>query len=747
MRTKLIAILVAGLFAEGSAWAADDSNFTWTGSAEVGGRGVNTDGDPRNGAYGTSSTTNTPFTGPEDKAKAQEYQDVNSGLIDVFDIRGSNREYYLKFYGENFGRDDQYIDARGGAYGIFKAQVYSNWMPHNYSYDALSPLSNPTGVRQLGPGGAYPPAQNPATWNSFDYGVERKTAGGNIEFSNKSPFYVRADYSEVTTNGTKPGSAQLGTGSGNGFIELGFPVQYKTTNSLIEAGYNAASWNIKLGYLYSKFGDDIKSFDWTNFYMGGAQDTSLLPQNNELKKWSLNASVRDLPLDSTFTARATYSKLTDNFNIGTDPSLDSQYYFYSGLKPIAGSPPAYAGYLVTAPDVPTFNGEHKTTTVAVTLASTLTKGLESRLYYNYYDKANDSTVVSYAAGSLGSTNIGALEGEQLGYTKNEVGVDLTYRFDRRQKLMGGYNYVKTDRDLDVADRTEDNRLWIEYRNTMVEDLDARLKYDYLQRRSDIDHSLTYNGTANPTQAIYYYSPYDVADFDQNRVKLSVDWSAAPMLDIGVGAILAKRNYKDNYYGRTDDKRQEYDFTIAYGDPNSFRITGIGNWGKVEFNQAYRQGAGPLPSDPQTAANYNWGSSNTQKNWMLAVQGDWVATDQLSVMARASWLKTDGGVDFWSGNTDGGGGFMGGPLVNYPTDNTKTQRFLIRADYKINKSWTASAGYAYENYDYSDGQMLSYQGYYPYYMNLGGTNNSYLTGAFANPSYTNNIFFATAKFMF
>jgi hypothetical protein len=46
-----------------------------------------------------------------------------------------------------------------------------------------------------------------------------------------------------------------------------------------------------------------------------------------------------------------------------------------------------------------------------------------------------------------------------------------------------------------------------------------------------------------------------------------------------------------------------------------------------------------------------------------------------------------------------------------------------------------------------GQLLSYQGYYPYYMNLGGTNNSWLTGAFANPSYTNNIFFATAKFMF
>ena len=109
---KLIAILVAGLFAEGTAWA--DDNFNWSGTLELGGRATNTDGGERNGARGTSATTLVPFKGPEDAAKAQEYQDPSSGVIGVIDVRGSSRSYYMSLFGENLGRDDQYVNARGG---------------------------------------------------------------------------------------------------------------------------------------------------------------------------------------------------------------------------------------------------------------------------------------------------------------------------------------------------------------------------------------------------------------------------------------------------------------------------------------------------------------------------------------------------------------------------------------------------------------------------------------------------------
>ncbi len=666
-------------------------------------------------------------------------------------MRGSSRNYYLKFFGENFGRDDQFIDARGGGYGVFKIQGYSDWIPHNLSFNALTPLANPGSALQVGPGGTYPPAQNPATWNTFNYGTQRNTVGGNVEVSMKSPWFVRVDYNEVTTTGVRPGSGQLGTGSGNGLMEFGVPTDYKTKNSTLEAGYTGKTWNVKLAYLDSKFSNSIDSMQWTNFYMLSALDTSLLPPDNDLQRWSLNASARDLPLESTFVLRVTQSKLTDSFAVAA-----------GGLKPTSNvAPPTGVGYLVTVPSSANFDGEHKTTTASLGLSSTLAKGLDSRVYYNYYDKENNSTPISYAAGGLpaatqkcGSSSatqfcIGALEApEPFGYTKNDAGIDLTYRLGKGQKLLGGYNYLRIDRDLEVATETTDNRVWIEYRNSTIENLSGRLKYYYLQQRSDINHLFTDSGTATPAQVPYYFSAYDVANYDQNGLKFNVDWNPMPLFDVGFGATWRQTDYKDlQYYGRTDDRRQIYDLTISYGDADKFRVSAIGNWGEIVFHQAYHQGTGPTPNGPQTASDFDWGTKNTQTNWLVALEADWVATEQLALKASATWQNTGGGVDFWSGNTAGAGGYNGGPLVNYVTDNTKMQRFLIKADYKITKKWSASAGYAYENYDYTDDQMRSYQSYYGYYQNLGGTNNSWNTGAFTNPSYTNNIVFVTATYRF
>ena len=553
---------------------------------------------------------------------------------------------------------------------------------------------------QQGPAGTYPQARNPATWNTFNYGLQRNTIGGAIEVSAKSPFFIRADYNEVTMTGTRPGSGQLGTGSGNGLIEFGVPTEYTTKNAIVEAGYSARTWNVKIAYLDSKFSNSIDTMQWTNFYLRSALDTTLLPPDNDLEKWSLNASVRELPLDSTFVLRASWSKLTDNLNIGTNSVANAPWY--AGLKPTSNATqasnlqPVGAGYLVTAPSSPTFDGEHKTTSVQASINSTLTPGLESRIYYNYYDKSNDSTSIAYAAGGLTTSGAAANCGsssatqfciaalpaaENFAYTKNEAGIDLSYRLGARQKLVGNYTYLKVERELEPAPETDINRVWIEYRNNMLEGLSGRLKYQYLQQRSDLDPTVTNNGTANSTQVPYYFRAYDVGNYDQNMVKLVLDWNPLPLLDIGFGATWRKTEYKDFYYGRNDDTRQIYDATIAYGDPNGLRVSVLGNWGKTDFEQSYRNvssGASPLPGGTQTATTFDWGTKNTQDNWMVALQADWAVSEKLQLTAQASWLNTGGGVDFWSGNYAGAGGYAGGPLVNYVTDNTDTQRFLIKA---------------------------------------------------------------------
>ncbi len=775
MRVKLIAVVVASLFAQ-SAFA--DDNFLWSGSIEFGGRGTNIDGDTRNGGVGPATTSTTPagprpFTGPVDGAKAQEYQDIESAAIGVVDVRGSSRTMYLRAFGEEFGRDDQFINIVGGGYGVWKASLYNNNIPHNYSFNALSPLNGSGGgLTQVGVGLPYPQAPNPGAWYTFDYGTQRNTWGGNVEFSNKTPWFIRADYNEVKTNGIRPGSGQLGTGSGNGLIELGIPVDYKTQNTTIEGGYNTKQYGFKLAYIDSKFTDANESVQWTNFYMRSGLDYSLLPPDNELKKWSFNGYIKQLPWDSAVLVRFTQSKLTNDLPIAS-----------TSLKPAANTLtnfiPTAVGNIVTQPydassnqNLTTFNGNQKTTTVNAAWNASPMAQLDTRVYYDYYDLQNDSTNVSYRSGSQGTNcatppansatcwTIGGLVApEAFQYTKNSAGFDASWSFNRTNRLLGGFDWIGIDRDLEPAPHTDDYRYWIEYRNSGWNNLSGRLKYEYWQRRSDLDPSFTNNATnVQPNTVPYYFVAYDVSDFNRNVIKLNVDWTPAPLWFLGFGAAWRDTDYKDNYYGRVNDHSQQYDATVSWGD-DKLRITGIGNWGKVKFEQDYRNtgsnpnvtppipNLGPLPDGGSNSLNFNWGTQNTQDGWMGAVLVDWAATDKLMLTASYSYQKTGGGVDFSSDNYQAAGGYNGGPLVNYDTDHTTLQRFQIKGSYNYNKNWGFNAGYAFEKYDYSDGQMSGYASYYPYFQNLGSSNISWYTGAFANPGYKTNLFWLTATYKF
>jgi hypothetical protein len=227
----------------------------------------------------------------------------------------------------------------------------------------------------------------------------------------------------------------------------------------------------------------------------------------------------------------------------------------------------------------------------------------------------------------------------------------------------------------------------------------------------------------------------------------------PLLDTGFEAAWKKTDYKDLYYGRTDDLRHEYNLTVSFGDPKQFRITALANYEIVEFNQAYRNSnagtvAGAQPSAGNVnASNFNWGTKNTQTNRLFGLIADWPVMERLALKGSYTWTKTGGGVDFNSGNTAGAGGFNGGPLVNYVTDNTKKTTLNLKADYKLDRQVTGTFGYVHEKYDYADDQMRGYQGFYPYYQNLGGTNNSWFSGAFANPSYKMEVVYLMATYKF
>ncbi len=234
MSKKLLSILIASLFAAAPAIAQSvDDPIRVEGGATAGGIYNRQNGD--------------------DKAKLQEYQDLGNGALSNVWARGRNSTNWFEGYGENFGRNDQYMFLRGGTYDVFKAGAYFNEMPHDFSTNAITPYAG------VGSGLLMTtfPQYNPANWNSFNLGYERKDAGGYFEWQKNNPWYFRVDGNQVKFDGTKVGSAALGTSPGNGYIALPIPVQTSTTNVGVEGGWQTNKATFSLRWDYSKFDQAI----------------------------------------------------------------------------------------------------------------------------------------------------------------------------------------------------------------------------------------------------------------------------------------------------------------------------------------------------------------------------------------------------------------------------------------------------------------------------------------------------------
>ncbi len=126
--------------------------------------------------------------------------------------------------------------------------------------------------------------------------------------------------------------------------------------------------------------------------MRSGLDTSLLPPDNELKKWSFNGYIKQLPWDSAIIARFTQSKLTNSFaHRIVEPQADA------ACPPPTGNPRARTissrqSYdLVTQPGLVELQRQHQDDDGNVAWNASPMAQLDTRVYYDYYDLQNDST--------------------------------------------------------------------------------------------------------------------------------------------------------------------------------------------------------------------------------------------------------------------------------------------------------------------------------------------------------------------
>ena len=650
-----------------------------------------------------------------------EYRDLRSGASMGADIKGESETHYLGFFGENIGRDDQFMEFKGGKYGVYKFSIYNNDIVHNLTYNAITPYTSGVGTNNLSfAGGAA--TTNTANWASFDYGIQHKNVGGTFELqsSQSSPYYFRATANQKETTGLRPLGLTMNA-QGGPMVELPAPVNYTTTDASGEIGYATKISQFSVNLAYSQFQDHNDTLTWRlPNQAANITDQATLAADNKQWKLGMNAVWKQLPMSSTLALRGTYSTLTNDLPVRTT------YRANAALNTAIASSPLFSGDVT-----------HETFSASWTAQPT--RELDSRLYYNYDQKKNDSTQVVFTG--AGACDINPLTGiaaatctsEAFHYRKNNVGVDLGYRFNSENKLSGGWDYLDTYRNRIDYDNTKDNKVYVEWKNSSLELLSSRIKYQRLERRSNfLLAGINPNANAN-NFFNYYVRRYDLVDDDQDLFKVVLDSSPSPALDLGAELIYKENRYKNVVFGRSADKRNELYLSAGYGDPKVFRVTAFFDYERTTYDSQHWQGnptATLAPSGGPPSTSFLWSSEVADKNFLVGLGADWPYRERLKFKGSVIWQETDGTADFASNAVNF-------PLFNIPAyDSFNKLAVNFSSVYQVNKNFELTAGYAYERYHYNDAQMNGYN------YTQGG---NYLSGAYAFPQYNANIFYMTLKY--
>ena len=384
------------------------------------------------------------------------------------------------------------------------------------------------------------------------------------------------------------------------------------------------------------------------------------------------------------------------------------------------------------------------------------RGLDTRVYYNWSLMSNKSTEMSFnpTAGNAGAgvnncnTSATGCNNELYGYQRNNFGVEVGYRLNPTNKIAALYDYMHSNQNRPDYDRTVTSRYGLEWKNSSFDQVDTRLKYQYMVRNSGITSE--WGSQAGPAA---WSTPFDLASVVQNLVKGVVDWAPAPLWNVGAEVLYKHNDYTQAWgtYGRQKDQRQELFLTAGYGDRGSLRFSVYGDAEYVNYDSLHRVGnlapfapgspaLGATSGAPVYSSGYSWTAKDREHNYLLGAGMDWVPANRLAVNSSLSWMKTHGTSDFASNaNLLPPQGLLA--INNW--GNSTTWLFNTKATYAYDKNWDITGGYAYQHYSYSD---IAADGY-RYTVGTAGTGMSFATGQYAFPQNTANTIYAFVKYKF
>lgn len=720
MRMRIITLITAfSLLPFASAFAADNAGTGGMFYGDVGGTGW------------VSSVTGS-------KAKFSEYKDMvdRGGFYSNIKLGYDSDNYWMRFRASDMGYDTQNYQLDGGSYGNVKFNMFYNEIIHNITFDAITPYSGAGGNVLTYTGAA--PSHSPATWNSFDYSIKRKQTGGDVRFDMLKPFYIDFSATNERRTGILPVAANTGMNSPGAFIELPAPIAYTTNNFMAEIGYAAKPVIAALNILYSNFTNDNHVLNYESI-VSTRMDSTTLPPDNDYYRIGFKGSLQ-LPLNTRFNINLANAHSESKFDL-------LQSYLLTGTTPVS---------LVTSPNSLSstiFHGRKDIQNYAFVLTSNPVSFLDGKIFYKYYNTTNRSDQITAVDTNNTTTASGPgflFANPLFDYKKNSFGIDLGFRLPARLHLDTGYSYVSTDRSREDIPTTNDNIYKAELRWNGLDYLTPKIGYERLQRNATgpTAADLTDNFGIDA-----FLHRFDASKQTRDIYKASVDFYPLDQLYLGAAYKYKQSTYPDDILGLKNSRTDEVDIYGEYGIGNIAKVNAYFDIQNTKTNSSFRRfdstHTDVNPADPQNASLYNWDMSMKDDTYEFGAGVDvYLVPKKLTLRLQYDYVNSDGFDDLTILNSAALSALNPSATssnIDIPSfDDYKKSSFTTKLSYAVSKSLAIAGGFSYEQYRYSD---TSYNNYQNFFTNSTGTTAYYLSGAYANPSYTSRVFFLSAAYKF
>ncbi len=623
------------------------------------------------------------------EAKFTEYRDLqeNGGLYGRARLNLDTEKNFLNFDAGDFGYDTQFYKIDGGLWGKFKFDLFYNEIPHNFTFDAKTTFGGAGSDTLTGT-----PNTNISSWDTFDYSIERRQYGGGLQINMIKPFFFDASFQREERDGIKPTGAAQTSPSGLVF-ELPEPVNYITNNLKVEGGYAQKPFFLSFNYILSEYNNGNTSLNLPSTF--NAPRAFSLPPDNTYYKGAFKGAV-NLPYNSKFSTNVGLSKGRSDTSILSLISSD-------------------------------YEGRVDTKNYDLVLSSNPVRFLDTKLYYKFYKLNNKS-----------EDSLGVVE-NFLDYEKNTFGADLGLRLPAQFYLSGGYKYVKTKRDEEgqtdpalVLPYNKDNIYSVDLRWGGLDFMAFKVGYEKLDRDADYQTSQSEARTAK----IFSYAAQD-----RDTYKASLDIFPLENLNFGFEYQHKDTDYTETTYGLTTDNRNEFNISADYMIGNMAKLYGYSDYETIKFVQMTARslsGADRTTEIKHKDNSYGYGLGTEV----------YVIPKKLTLIFQHDYLKSNGGVDITFNDTllfaDAGVTGANNDSIDITRwDDYTKYSFKLKGVYNFTKSLTASLGYGYERFNYSDAQLDGYQ----YVPATSGSNGGYLTGAYKDQSYGAHLIFAGLTYKF